>query len=76
PFRSRPSTLLTVTSLSAVAIATLLPFTVLGTRLGFVPLPWGFFLALAAMVVAYLAAVEVVKRWFFRRQARLLPFKV
>ncbi|MFI5210101.1 MAG: magnesium-translocating P-type ATPase, partial [Gemmatimonadales bacterium] len=47
PFRSRPSTLLTVTSLSAVAIATLLPFTVLGTRLGFVPLPWGFFLALA-----------------------------
>ena len=76
PFRSRPSALLTVTSLSAVAIATLLPFTVLGGRLGFVPLPWGFFLALGAMVVAYLAAVEVVKRWFFRRQARLLPFKV
>jgi Mg2+-importing ATPase len=74
PFRSRPSTLLTVTSLSAVAIATLLPFTVLGARLGFVPLPWGFFLALAAMVMAYLAAVEVVKRRFFRRQARLLPF--
>ncbi len=74
PFRSRPSTLLTVTSLSAVLIGALLPFTVLGTRLGFVPLPWGFFLVLAAMVVAYLAGVEVVKRWFFRRQARLLPF--
>ena len=45
PFRSRPSTLLTATSLSAVMLAGLLPFTALGTRLGFVPLPWGFFLA-------------------------------
>jgi Mg2+-importing ATPase len=74
PFRSRPSTLLTVTSLSAVLVGALLPFTPLGTRLGFVPLPWGFFLALSGMVVAYLAGVELVKRWFFRRQARLLPF--
>ena len=76
PFKSRPSTLLTVTSLSAVVVATLLPFTALGARLGFVPLPWGFFLALSAMVAAYLVGVEVVKRWFFRRQARLLPFTV
>jgi len=76
PFRSRPSPVLTVTSLGALVIAAVLPFTVLGTRLGFVPLPWGFFLALSVMVVGYLAGVEVVKRWFFRRQARLLPFTV
>jgi hypothetical protein len=28
-----------------------------------------FFLFLAAMTVLYLAAVEVVKRWFYRRHA-------
>jgi Mg2+-importing ATPase len=74
PFRSRPSTLLAVTSLSVVVVAGLLPFTGLGARLGFEPPPSGFFLALAAMVAAYLVTVELAKRWFFRRMTRPLPF--
>jgi Mg2+-importing ATPase len=69
PFRSRPSSILTATSLAVVAAATALPFTPLGVRLGFVPVPGLFFLILAGMVGAYLAMVQVVKTWFYRRFA-------
>jgi Mg2+-importing ATPase len=66
PLRSRPSLLLTGTSLTVVAVAILLPVTPVGVHLGFVPLPPAFFLILAVMVVVYLAAVEGTKRWFYR----------
>jgi Mg2+-importing ATPase len=69
PFRSRPSSILTATSLAVVAVATALPYTPLGARLGFVPAPGLFFLILAGMVIAYLAMVQVVKTWFYRRFA-------
>lgn len=39
--------------------------TPLAGPLGFQPLPIGFFAALAAMVVVYLALVEAGKRWFY-----------
>jgi Mg2+-importing ATPase len=52
-----------------VAVAALLPFTPFGARLGFVAPPAFFFLILIAMLLAYLLAVEVMKRWFFRRFA-------
>ena len=39
----------------------------LGARLGFVPPPPLFFAVLVGMVLSYLALVEVVKRWFYRR---------
>ena len=67
PLRSRPSSVLTATSLAVVATATALPFTPLGKELGFVPVPGLFFLILAGMVVVYLGFVEVGKRWFYRR---------
>lgn len=69
PFASRPSRLLVATSLAVVAAAVLLPWTPLGTRLGFVPPPAAFFLALAGMVILYLAMVQVIKSWFYRRFA-------
>jgi P-type Mg2+ transporter len=67
PLRSRPSRLLTTTSLGVVATAVLLPFTLLGAKLGFVAPPAGFFVILTAMVIVYLLGVEIVKRWFYRR---------
>ncbi len=70
PFRSRPSRPLLLTSLAVVAIALLLPFTPLATMLGFDPLPSIFFALLVPLVVTYLLAVEVVKRWFYRRYSR------
>lgn len=69
PFRSRPSRALVLTPLTVVAIAMLLPFTPLGTMLGFEPLPPVYFAILVPLVVSYLLAVEAVKRWFYRRYA-------
>jgi Mg2+-importing ATPase len=67
PLRSRPSRVLTLTSIGVVAAGALLPVTGLGRTLGFVPLPAAFFLILAAMVAAYLGGAQVVKVWFYQR---------
>jgi len=69
PLRSRPSTLLSITSLAVVAAAAALPFTPMGAYFGFVALPPLFFLILLGMVLGYLLAVELVKRWFYQRFA-------
>jgi Mg2+-importing ATPase len=70
PFASKPSALLAASSVAVVLAAALLPLTPLGAPLGFVAPPPLFYLALPAMVLAYLAAVEAVKRMFYRRLAR------
>ncbi len=70
PFRSWPSTLLLVTAFVVIAAATMLPFTTLGARLGFVPIPLRFLAILGGIVVLYLVTVDLVKRWFYRRLAR------
>jgi Mg2+-importing ATPase len=67
PLRSRPNRWLTLTSLSVVALAMLLPFTPAAAWLGFTPLPPLFFLLLAVLVTAYLLLVEWVKRAFYKR---------
>ena len=69
PLRSRPSALLTLTSLAVVATAVALPFMPIGVDLGFVPPPAQFFVIVGAMVVVYLVGVELVKRWFYRKFA-------
>jgi P-type Mg2+ transporter len=63
PFRSRPSTMLTITTLSAVAFAVALPFSPLARPLGFVPLPASYFAFLGGATLAYLGLVELAKRW-------------
>jgi len=66
PLRSRPNRVLTLTSLAVVLVAMLIPLTPVGGRLGFVSPPPLFFVILGGMVVMYLCAVELVKRWFYR----------
>ena len=69
PFwRSHPSLPLTLAALGAAAVGALLPATPLAATLGFHPLPAGFFAALAAMVVSYLALIEIGKHFFYRTQ--------
>lgn len=68
-FRSRPSLPLTMAALGVVTVGAVIPATPLARPLGFAPLPGGFFAALVAMVVAYLALVELAKRWFYRAAA-------
>jgi P-type Mg2+ transporter len=64
-FRSRPSVLLTVTSLAVVAIGVVLTISPLAATLGFTPLPWQFFAVLVGFVVIYLILVELAKVMFY-----------
>jgi Mg2+-importing ATPase len=74
PLKSRAHPLLTVTSLSIVALAIVLPFTPIGTYFGFVPPPARFYFILGAMVFAYLLVVELAKQGFYKWSgARRVP---
>jgi Mg2+-importing ATPase len=66
PFASRPGLALVAAAVAIVAIAVVLPLTGVGAWFGFVAPPVEFYAAVAAMVVAYLALVEFVKRLFYR----------
>jgi Mg2+-importing ATPase len=72
PFKNPPSRALAATAVGAVAIGAVLPFTSLGSALGFVPPPPLFFAALVGLVATYLLIVQVVKSWFYRRYLPLV----
>jgi Mg2+-importing ATPase len=61
PWRDRPSTPLAATTIGVVVLGIILPFTPLGSLLGFVPLPATFLLFLVAVAAGYLVVVELVK---------------
>jgi Mg2+-importing ATPase len=67
PFVSRPSRLLTLTTISIVVIGVALPFTPLGGWLGFESLPAMYLGYVALATATYLALVELVKRKVMRR---------
>lgn len=71
PFwRSRPSPALALATVVVVAMAVGLPYTALGRVFGFVALPPLFLLCMAAIVLAYVAAAELLKRHFYRRHGQ------
>ncbi|WP_019971528.1 magnesium-translocating P-type ATPase [Mycobacterium sp. 141] len=70
-FRSRPSGLLTITSLTVVVIGVLLTVSPVSVALGFTPLPWQFFAVLAAFVITYLVLVEFAKKVFYSEPMHL-----
>jgi P-type Mg2+ transporter len=67
PLRSRPSRWLLLSSLGAIALACLVPFTPLGAWFGFVPPPGLLVLVLAGLVVLYLLSATLLHRAFSRR---------
>jgi len=67
PLRSRPSLALTTTTIAVVVAGIVMPFTAVGKVLGFVPLPFAFFLFLVGASGTYLLLVELVKRKLMRR---------
>jgi Mg2+-importing ATPase len=71
PFKSRPNVWLALCSLAVVTVAVIFPFMPLGRAFGFVPPPLRFYAILAGLVLFYLAAVEAIKQWFFRKFAEL-----
>jgi Mg2+-importing ATPase len=66
PLRSRPSLALTLTTIAIVLFGTLLPYTELGSLIGFTPLPIAFLLFIALATSTYLLLVEQVKRRLMR----------
>ena len=66
-YKSRPSRLLALSTILIVAIACILPFTVIGAIFGFVQPPLSFFAVLAGLVIGYIVMVELVKYWFYQR---------
>lgn len=69
-FRSRPGGVLTVATLAVIAIGVVLTIAPVSAALGFRPLPWQFFGALALFVVAYLVLVEITKAMFYAEPIR------
>lgn len=62
PFKSRPSLPLFISVCSMVAIGMILPFTSIGAILGFVPLPFNYFVFLIIATLVYLGLVQIVKQ--------------
>lgn len=71
-FRSRPSALLTATSVTVVAVGAGLTISPLARALGFTPLPWQFFAVLGTFVICYLILVELAKMLFYSEPIHLV----
>ena len=66
-YRSRPATLLMASTAVVILIALMLPYLSFSSVFGFVRLPANLLLAMIGLTLAYVAAVELTKRWFYRR---------
>jgi len=69
-WRSRPSALLSWLTLVVGLLAVAIPFLPGADWFGFVPLPLPVLGGLVAITLAYLAASEAMKHWFFARRRR------
>ncbi|WP_337183726.1 magnesium-translocating P-type ATPase [Shinella sp.] len=69
-WRSRPSALLSWLTLAVGVFAIMIPFLPGADWFGFVALPLPLVGGLVAITLAYLAASEAVKHWFFKRERR------
>jgi Mg2+-importing ATPase len=63
---SRPGKWLILLTLSCVAFGTILPFTVLGSLMGFAALPPEYWVLLVLMVATYLVLVDAGKVFFYK----------
>jgi Mg2+-importing ATPase len=65
-FRSQPGRVLLLSTLVLVGVAFVIPYLPHASVLGFVPLPAKLALTLAGITILYVAAAELLKRWFYR----------
>lgn len=70
--QSRAAAPLTALGAAGIALATALPYTPVGAALDLAPLPAGFFVLLACVVVGYVAALSLAKRAYVRRYGEFL----
>ena len=73
PFvQSRASMPVTLLTFMGIAVVTVIPFTTLGTMLGFAPLPFMYFACLTLIVVCYMILVTAVKKAYVKKYGELL----
>jgi P-type Mg2+ transporter len=65
-FKSMPGRYLFIATLIVVATTLILPYTPMAGLFGFQPLPMIFLVLLGVIVVLYISAAEVTKRYFYR----------
>jgi Mg2+-importing ATPase len=68
-YQSRPGTVLLVSTLVLIPLTFAIPFLPHVGVLGFVPVPASLLAALATVTALYLAATELMKKWFYRHAA-------
>jgi Mg2+-importing ATPase len=66
----RPSRTLVVVTLAVVAVGVFVPYSALASGLGFVALPFNFWLWIAVILVAYLACGTIAQRWISQKTSR------
>ena len=64
-FRSRPGTLLLVSSLIFIGITLVIPYLPFISVFGFIPLPAPLMLAMLGLTAAYVLATEMAKKYFY-----------
>jgi len=65
-FRSRPGTLLLTLTLILIVVSLVIPYLPSASIFAFVPLPPVLLLTIVVIMLLYVAATELQKRWFYR----------
>ena len=69
PWQSRPGRNLVAAVFGIVALAIIIPYTPIGALVGFVPMPLSLLVLLLGLSLTYLALVQGVKSWFYRKNS-------
>lgn len=73
PFiQSRASAPVMILTFTGIAVLTIIPFTTLGTMLGFAALPMVYFAWLALTIVCYMGLATLIKKLYVKRYGELL----
>jgi Mg2+-importing ATPase len=70
-FRSRPGTLLLVSTLVFIGITLVLPYVPFNYLFGFVPLPAPLMLTMIVLTAVYVVVTEITKKYFYSRMANV-----
>lgn len=73
PFiQSRASWQLTILTTLGIAFCTIIPYTLIGTALNMLPMPFIYFPCLIATILCYMALTTILKKLFIRKHGELL----
>jgi len=71
-FKSNASLPVYITTILAIVLVTVMPWTIFGEAIGLVKLAWPFFVYLAVSTVVYLLVKSVAKELYIKRYGEML----